>query len=339
MELSPGKYRGMQRLADANGTFKMVAMDQRTPILGPIARIRGTTLAPYEDVARFKELLAEHLSPLASAVLVDPIYAFPATLPLIGRGPGLILTLEHSAVEETPLGRKSLNIPDWSVDKAKRAGADAVKILVWYRADADAAIKEHQQAFVQACGEACRAADVAHVLEVLVYPLPGESPDTVVANRARLVSESVVDFCRPEYRVDIFKLEPPGPLHDVPDPDGPQAAKAQAVFDALAKQVTAPWVLLSAGAGTEDFLRSLVYSYRAGASGYLCGRAIWQRAFERFPDFDAIGRTLSDEFTRNLERINALTDELANSWSRHGSLAPAPAVQGAGADFPTRYEG
>ena len=32
MKLSPGKLWGLRRLADANGLFKMVAIDQRTPL-------------------------------------------------------------------------------------------------------------------------------------------------------------------------------------------------------------------------------------------------------------------------------------------------------------------
>src|SRR5690606_2896451 len=112
----------------------------------------------------------------------------------VGRDPGLMLTLEHSFVEETPYGKKSLNIPGWSVEKSRRAGGDAVKILVWHRADAHGSVREHQQAYTRAVGEACRAEDIVHLLELLVYPLPGEARDAYDARRGQLVAECVADF-------------------------------------------------------------------------------------------------------------------------------------------------
>ncbi|NIS30131.1 MAG: tagatose-bisphosphate aldolase, partial [Actinobacteria bacterium] len=62
---------------------------------------------------------------------------------------------EHSVFEETPYGRRSSSIDDWSVEKIKRVGGDAVKVLAWYRPDADAAVLEHQHEYVAAIGAEC----------------------------------------------------------------------------------------------------------------------------------------------------------------------------------------
>lgn len=337
MQLSAGKFRGFQRLADGSGRFKMVAIDQRTPLFGLISQKRGTSEAPYEDVALVKERLAERLSPKASAMLLDPLYAFPRALPLLHPGPGLVLSLEHSVVRETDQGRWSSNIPGWSVDKIRRAGADAVKVLVWYRHDAPEALRAHQQAFVRAAGEACARADIVHLLEILVYPLPGEDPAAVKARRTELVLASVRDFVDPSFQVDIFKLEPPAQLADVPDPEGPHASETQALYDRLGADLPRPWVLLSAGAGPQDFRRSLVYGYRAGASGYLCGRAIWQSAFQRFPDMAAMDRVLMEEALPYLDEINAITDALASPWQAHAGFSGDVGVSQAGIGFPEAY--
>ena len=40
-EISPGKLWGLRRLADANGRWKMVAVDQRPPLMKTIAARRG----------------------------------------------------------------------------------------------------------------------------------------------------------------------------------------------------------------------------------------------------------------------------------------------------------
>ena len=337
MPLSAGKYLGLRRLADAHGRFKMVAIDQRTPLFGPIAAKRGTADAPYEDVVAVKERLAERLSPKASAMLLDPIYAFPRVLPIMDVRPGLMLSLEHSRVEDTPKGKLSRVIPGWSVEEIRRAGADAVKVLVWYRHDADPAVKRHQQDFVRAAGEACARFDIVHLLEILIYPLAGESAEQVAGRRSELVLGAVADFADPAFGVDIYKLEAPGRLHAVPDPHGPEADAQQARYDRMAGLVPKPWVLLSAGAGAEDFRRSLTYAYRAGASGYLSGRAIWQTAFAQFPDLAAMDRTLVAEAMPYLDEINGLTDRMAAPWSGHPGLEGGTAITSAGLSFPEAY--
>ena len=61
MQLSPGKLQGMKRLSDKNGIFKMTAVDQRPPIKKPIAEYLKTQEAPWEEVAKFKNLLIYYL--------------------------------------------------------------------------------------------------------------------------------------------------------------------------------------------------------------------------------------------------------------------------------------
>jgi len=317
MKISPGKLWGMRRLADPSGRWKMVAIDQRMPLFGPIAQRRGVAEAAFEDVAQVKRLLARHLSAQASAVLIDPIYAYGRAIPELPAQKGLIIAYEHSVTENTPQGRKSVPIPHWSAGQIRRIGGDAVKVLVWYRPDAAPEIRAHQEAFVRTAGEACRAHDITFLLEVLIYPLPGEDPAAMEANREALVLDSIRPFTDPAYGVDIFKLEPPGPIHQVPDPDGPGAAALQSAYGRMAAMLPRPWVMLSAGAEAEDFARSMRYAYRAGASGYLAGRAIWSQAFSHFPDYAAMEQALATDSQRILSELNALTDAAATPWHAH----------------------
>ena len=89
MQISPGKYRGLQRLSDDAGLFKMVAVDQRNPIFGPIKRIRGTAEAPYADVAAVKDLLTRALAPKSSAITFgsDLLLSASTTLRRAAAGP------------------------------------------------------------------------------------------------------------------------------------------------------------------------------------------------------------------------------------------------------------
>ena len=338
MRISPGKLWGMRRLADAGGRWKMVALDQRTPLFGPIAAKRGTATPPFDDVARVKQLLARHLSGQASALLLDPIYAYARAVPEIPAQKGLILSYEHSVTEDTPQGKKSHPIPHWSVGAIRRIGGDAVKILVWYRADAAPEIRAHQEAFVRAAGAACQAHDITCLLEVLIYPLPGEDPKSLEPRREALVLDSIRPFTDPAYGIDIFKLEPPGPIHAVPDPEGAGAAALQAGYDRMAKMLQRPWVMLSAGAGAADFAKSLRYAYRAGASGYLAGRAIWHEAFEKFPDFDAMEHALATDSRRILDELNSLTDRAATAWYAHSGFGGSVEADVAEQQFPQGYD-
>lgn len=343
--LSAGKFWGLRRLADGAGRFKMTAVDQRPPIEDPIRRRRGTAEAPWEDVARFKELLIEQLQPASSAMLLDPHYAYPRGVSLLDPRLGLILTLEDSAFREVPGGRLSSEIDDWSVEKIKRIGGDAVKVLSWYRPDADSGVCRDQQDFVRRIGQACTRFDLPFVFELLVYPLAGESDQTreyveTRSKRPQLVLDSVREFADPSYGVDLFKLESPVPAAELPESGAHGAADPQRWFDALGEAAGRPWVMLSAGAGAGQFRRVLEYAYRAGASGYLAGRAIWLEAFQHFPEWERIRRELAGPALAYMRELNALTDAKARPWFAHPCFgAKGPRMCPADGSFRQSYPG
>ncbi len=345
MTISAGKYWGLRRLADAAGRFKMTAVDQRPPIKNPIKARRGTAEAPWEDVAGFKELLIRELQGESSAMLLDPHYAYPRGVTMLDARLGLILTLEDSIFRETPGGRLSSGIDDWSVEKIKRAGGDAVKVLTWYRPDGDPGVCAAQQAFTRSVGEACRRFDIPFVFELLVYPLAGDAEQTrdyveMQSKQSRLVIDSVRAFADPQFGVDLFKLESPVPAPAVPEPGAPGSDAVQELFHEMDRAAGRPWVMLSAGAGMDEFRRVLQYAYVAGASGYLAGRAIWLQAFRRFPDWDGICDELRAEAVPYMRSLNSLTDAAARPWHTHPCYGPAGArVDPADSSFRHVYAG
>jgi tagatose 1,6-diphosphate aldolase len=341
--MQPGKLWGMRRLADGGGRFKMLAVDQRPPIKNLVADKRGADAAGYSDVSEFKALLVEELAPYASAVLLDPHYAYPAAIQHVSPQQGLLLTLEDSVFEETEGGRKSAEIDNWSVAKIKRAGGDAVKVLAWYRPDAAPEVLEHQQQFVKQIGDACRKFDVPYIFELLVYPFPDSASHTTDyiedrAKRADHVVASVETFADPAYGVDLFKLESPLPAVDVPaksDDDG----SVQRRFDELGRAANRPWVMLSAGATQDAFARVLEYAYAAGANGYLAGRAIWWDAGQAFPDLAAMRGGLVVNSVPYMQGINRLTDERATPWTADPGSLGAAELDTTGPGFRAAYEG
>jgi tagatose 1,6-diphosphate aldolase len=341
MELSPGKLWGMRRMADAGGRFKMVAVDQRPPIKNPIREKRGTSEAPFRDVAGFKLMLVEELQNDASAMLLDPHYALPGGLTLLSPAKGVIVTLEDSVFRETDGGRLSAEIDEWSVEKIKRVGGDAVKVLAWYRPDAERQVCLAQQDFTARIGEACARYDIPYLFELLVYPLPGEKNHTtqyieMADKKSDLVLESVRVFADPKFGVDIFKVESPVPAREVADP---ASREVQDVFDAMGRLCGRPWVMLSAGAGMAEFKNILACAYKAGASGYLAGRAIWAEPFKAFPDWETIRAGLRSQSLPYMRELNALTDRAATPWFEHtvyGGKVGVPHLEGA---FRRAYKG
>lgn len=320
-----GKTRGLRRMATPAGHFTMVALDQRPPLVQLIAARRSIAAADvgFADMVAIKRLLGQALGAQASALLLDPNYAFPAALRALPAHTGLVVTLEDHRFRDTPGGRLSHSIADWSVEKIKRAGADGVKLLAWYRPDAAPEVLAHQQDYVRSIGAQCRRLDIALVLELLVYPFaPGaqRSDDYTEASDKlpELVLASLREFARPEYGVDLFKLESPLPGATLPARDGAAAQlAAQRWFDqmgAICSAARIPWVMLSAGVTPAQFLRVMEYAYAGGAHGFLAGRAFWWQALQSFPDLAQCAQRLERESCAALADLKALTLRAANAW-------------------------
>src|SRR3989304_1703152 len=161
-----GKLVNLQRLTDANGRFKMLAIDQRDSLRNAIGKstARKPSDVTYADLASVKAVITEVLAPLSTATLVDPVYGLGRAVTLVKGGVGLLVAAEEPGYEGAgpdSRQRKSRLIDGWSVSKAKRAGANAVKLLVYYNPDADGDVLTHTQPLVRAVGAACARAGVA----------------------------------------------------------------------------------------------------------------------------------------------------------------------------------
>ncbi|MCP4182754.1 MAG: DUF2090 domain-containing protein [Hyphomicrobiales bacterium] len=317
IQLTPGKLWGMRRMANDQGIFSMTAVDQRPPIKQPIADYHGVDEAPWEEVANFKKLLVETLQLQSTAMLLDPHYAIPHAIDCLSPTKGLIVTLEDSLFNQTDGGRISSVIDDWSVEKIKRMGGDAVKVLAWYRPDADPSVCQAQKDYVKRIGDQCSRFDIPFLFELLAYPLASDTHQTLdyvemEEKKSDHVLGSVEEFAQPDYGIDVFKLESPV---NATQADG--SARIQAIFDEMGRIAGRPWVMLSAGAGKSDFRNILDHAFKAGASGFLAGRAIWLDAFKHYPDWSAIRQDLEGEASDYLKQISDLANDKAQDWRTH----------------------
>ncbi len=332
--MSMGKLANLRRLADGAGRFKMLAIDQRDSLrkaLGQALR-RESAQVTYEDMAATKTLITEVLAPYSTATLVDPVYGLPRAVRVVPGAVGLLVATEETGYEKAGPGgreRKSRLVEGWSVAKAKRAGANAVKLLIYYNPDASGEVLAHQQEVVRQVGEACRQEDIPFLLELVTYPIEEPSADTpeFARRRPEHTLESAREFSRDDYQVDILKLEFPGDLKYTRQfcAGAFDGQERPAVYDLdqvrgfcrrLDEVSRRPWVILSGGVAIKEFLANLELAVEAGASGFLCGRAIWKDVVPRYPDLEGMRAFLRAEGTYNFLRANA-TAERARPWFDH----------------------
>jgi tagatose 1,6-diphosphate aldolase len=335
--LTPGKRRGVERIAGADGRFRMLATDQRGSLMRVLARRLGCAAneVPPEALREVKRAIIEALTPSASGLLTDPVYGFAAAMDAVGKDTGLLFCIDESGSHKLGQGKTaqiSRRLENFSVERTKLIGADGVKVLVPYRPDADDGSREYQEHYVRQIGAECARWDIPFVLEIVAYERnePGKDSPEYALGKPRWVVESARVFSRPEFRADILKLEFPADLrfvHEFADGafDGVKREPVYALTDAerFCREVDAaasrPWVILSAGVGYEEFCENVRLACAAGASGFLCGRALWQEGVALYPDADSMRTTLRTRCVEQFVALNALA-ERAVPWFDHRSI-------------------
>ena len=332
-----GKLIHIKKLCNDQSHLQMLAIDQRPPIFNLIKKKKKKYT--YTDVVDFKKNISLNLSQHSTAILMDPVYSVPNLIPS-SKSKGLIITLEDHDFIERGKGRYSKNIKNWTVEKIKRIGGDAVKVLAWYRPDADQNSIKHQKKYIETIGKQCEKYDIPFLLELLVYPFKNETgyskdyKEQQNKNQNHVI-ESVKEFSKAKYKVDIFKLESPVDSNKLED-----GKFTKSTHDAFRKLSLAtkeiPWVMLSSGMSKNSFYNCLKLAYKNGASGYLAGRTIWLDAFKDYPNYKKITHNLSKESANYVKKLNTLTKKNAQSLEKY--LANK-LIQKKSINFKNKYKG
>jgi tagatose-1,6-bisphosphate aldolase len=262
--LTIGKLHGLQQISSPSGTFTALALDHRQNL-----RKANPAFVVDEQLSRFKLDVAAALASEATAVLLDPeVSAAQAVAErAIPNHIGLVVAVESTGYTGEATARRAQIIPGWSVEKAKRMGASAIKLLVYYHPDSPTATEIEDFTFNVA--RECAEQDLILMLEPLSYALD-ENQKLPSAEKRRVVVETAKRLTT--LGMDILKAEFPLDLKETDEAKWMEACKD------ISSASTVPWILLSAAVDYETFARQVKVACKAGASGIAVGRAVWQEA-------------------------------------------------------------
>jgi tagatose 1,6-diphosphate aldolase len=322
VKFTPGKLAGMKAVSNARGVIAAAAMDQRGSLQKALAKEKGGEVGDRE-IEEFKTLVTEVLTPHASAILLDPEWGLPASQRR-AKNAGLLMAYEKTGYDKTGEGRLGDLLDHWSVRRLKDAGADCIKILLYYTPFDSKDINDKKHAWVERIGDECRANDIPFFLEFVGYEegLDEKGPE-FSKKKPEVVTGSMKEFTKDRYGVDVMKVEVPVNMKYVEGSSSFGGQKLYSKQEAMdffrrsAEIATRPFIYLSAGVSNQEFTSSLELAAEAGTrfSGVLCGRATWKDGIAIYGKKGAAAfRTwLEDEGVKNISNVNKHL-EPAHPW-------------------------
>jgi tagatose 1,6-diphosphate aldolase len=325
-KLTPGKAAGLKAVSDSRGVIAALAMDQRGLLKNMLARELGGSEPPAEMVSEFKSLVAQNLTKEASSILLDIEYGLEATKHINGKG--LLLAYEHAGYSPDKPERLPSLFEGWSALRIKEAGANAIKILVYYNPFEKDWVNDRKRAWVERIGAECRAVDIPFFLEFLPYDVHGEGEKSIEYARRKpeIILKSMEEFSRERYGADVLKIEVPIQMAHV---EGTRAfqgqklhtrAEAMEFIRAEAALTAKPIIFLSAGVSSQIFLETLELVVESGTQfhGVLAGRATWQ---DGVPVYAKGGASALERWlnTTGLENVREINKILKSAYPWHGA--------------------
>jgi len=273
------------------------------------------------------------LTPHASAILLDPEYGLEAAKAR-AKNAGLLLAYENSGYDNTRPGRLPDLLDIWSAYRLAAAGADCVKILLYYTPFDPPHVNDIKHAWVERIGAECTAVDIPFFLEFVGYVEGGDEKGIEFARKKpEVVRGSMEEFSKPQYAVDVLKVEVPVNMAFVA---GTASCKGESAysreeakehFRRAAAAAKKPFIYLSAGVSNETFTETLDLASESGVnfSGGLWRRATWEDAIPVYAKqgVKALEDWLSDQGVKNIKNVNGRLSAAKPWFSFYGATSAA----------------
>jgi len=322
LSVSKNKYKSLENLSNEDGIISALAIDQRGSLKKMLTNPDNDS-SVEDDIVEFKKLISEELTTFSSSILLDPEYGIPASK-VRDENSGLLLAYEKTGYDASEPGRLPDLLDEWSVKRLKEAGVDAVKFLLYYDVDENEEINEFKRVYMERVGSECIAEDLPFFLEIVTYDASIEDAKgkEYAKVKPHKVIESMREFSKPVYNVDVLKVEVPVNMNYVEgfsDGESVYSREEAAQYYKEQSEVTdLPFIFLSAGVTAQMFQDTLKFAHDSGSNfnGVLCGRATWKNGVEPFAkDGKEEGRKwLQETGRKNIEVLNEVVNATASTW-------------------------
>lgn len=306
--------KDINKLVDDKGIFAAIAVDQR----GALKRLLGEQ-GMADNIALFKKLVSETLTPSGSSILLDPEYGKDG-IQTKAKDAGLILAYEQTGYDKSVVGRLPRLVEGLSVKQLKEMGADGIKLLIYYDVDEPDDINNVKKDLVQQVGQETVEENISFLLEILTYDdqIGDEKGQSYAKVRPHKVIEAMKAFSDEKYNVDVLKVETPVNMNYVEgfaEDYVFSKEEAASYFKEQDSATSIPYIYLSGGLTSQQFKDTLVFAHESGAhfNGVLCGRATWQGGTVVLKEQgqEAAKEWLNSEGIHNLETLNNIIQKTA----------------------------
>lgn len=313
------KNKHLEKCIDKRGLILATAIDHFETIKKMISVIRGSN-ATSKDLANIKKSITKCLSPISTAILLDPDIGHQA-IDLLNPDTGLILAYETPK----PYSFKNERMPrlrsSWSVKRLLESRCNGIKVMLEYDPYASKGVNEKKISIIERIGYECLGNNVPFFFEPVYYDSSGFLNDFEIAKRKPgAVIKTINQFSSNGFPIDIMKVEFPFELKYVKGSSLYLRKMAYTTSNAVnflreaSDAAERPFIFLSGGVPINGFLEMLNYAAQAKSkfSGVLCGRAIWQDGIKFYEKSGVEG---FEDWLNNTASLNI--DKIRNLVQKH----------------------
>lgn len=243
----------------SDGKFLMLALDHRASFK-KLMNPQNPESVTDDQAIQLKKEIIESLKDQYSGLLIDEVWGLDA---YHDRSKPFLLPLEKTGyTHSTSSGRadkqeERVTELEYTVEQIKNLGASGAKLLIYFNPGAKSAGKQLET--TKSVMDDCRLLDFPFFLEIVTYPITS----TIVEHSGEnIVVNSVKMFLDNGIIPSVWKLEYPG-----------SSDSCQQITEMVG---STPWILLTGGQTFDQFRPELDEAIKAGAKGFLAGRALWQ---------------------------------------------------------------